>query len=110
MHGCSTTEIAQHDERRVSFRVHCCGERLAWKPEQTRRSRKGWLNDVSPEGVSFLIEQRRAPNAGDTVEVRTDPQRQPMRCTVVRITQEGDDLALVACALAPTESPMAMAA
>jgi len=98
-------------ERRDSARVHCCGERLLWKPEQGRRARKGWLNDVSRRGVSFLIELRRSPSAGETVEVRTDKRSEPITYTVVRVTPEGEDLALVACERAGArETPMAIAA
>jgi len=84
-------------ERREEARVHCCGERLLWKGERGKRSRKGWLNDVSASGVSFLIEQRRIPNAGESVEIRTGSRSVPTAYRVVRITPEGSDLALVAC-------------
>ncbi len=87
--------------RRGSERVRCCGERLMWKSENARRNRRGWLNDVSEKGVSFLIEQRRKPNEGETVEVRTDKHGDPMSCRVIRVTTEGADLALVACERSP---------
>lgn len=96
--------------RRTNERVHCCGERLAWKSERSRRTRKGWLNDVSAEGVSFLIENSRAPSEGETVEVRTDRRGEPLSCRVVRITPEGSDLALVACERIPVAHPLAAAA
>jgi hypothetical protein len=96
--------------RRSNDRVHCCGERLAWRSERSRRSRKGWLNDVSAEGVSFLIEQRRTPSEGETVEVRTDRRAEPISCRVVRITPQGLDLALVACRRAAAEVRLPMAA
>ncbi len=83
--------------RRVNERVRCCGERLLWKGENARRNRRGWLNDVSAQGVSFLIEQRRKPSEGETVEVRTDKHGDPMSYRVTRVTPEGMDLALVAC-------------
>ena len=93
-------------DRRGSERVRCCGERLLWKGENARRNRRGWLNDVSAQGVSFLIEQRRKPNEGETVEVRTDKYGDPMSCRVTRVTTEGADLALVACERAPSVTPM----
>lgn len=96
-------------ERRACERVRCCGERLLWKGETTRRSRRGWLNDVSPEGVSFLIEQRRKLSEGETVEVRTDKHGDPMSCKVVRVTRESPELMLVACVREAVE-PLAMAA
>ena len=83
--------------RRTDDRAPCCGERLVWKLERSRRSRRGWLNDVSSHGVSFLIEQRRTPREGETVEVRTDRRSEPISCKVVRVTLAGSDLALVAC-------------
>ncbi|MCB9837891.1 MAG: PilZ domain-containing protein [Phycisphaeraceae bacterium] len=84
-------------ERREHPRVNCCGERLRWKIESARRTRKGWLNDVSTNGMSFLIEQRRAPGAGETLEVRNGQRSEPLRFRVVRTAPEGSDLALVAC-------------
>ena len=89
--------------------MRCCGEPLAWKPEHGRRSRKGWLNDYSSQGVSFLIEQRRKPSEGETVEVRTDRRGEPIAFTVVRVTPEGSDLALVACER-PQQDALAQAA
>ncbi len=98
-------------ERRHDTRVHCCGERVAWKSERSRRSRKGWLNDVSRLGVSFLIESRRSPSEGETLELRTDKRSEPIAYRVVRVTPEGEDLALVGCErVGVAETPMAMAA
>lgn len=93
-------------DRRTTERVRCCGERLVWKTERSRRSRKGWLNDISKLGVSFLIEQRRSPSEGESLEVRTDRRGEPMLFTVKRITPEGADLALVACEREQMETPV----
>jgi|GEM_PF-6795111 len=91
--------------RRSHDRVHCCGERVSWKSDRSRKNRRGWLNDVSTQGVSFLIEQRREPTEGDAVEIRTDRRSEPIVCKVVRVTPEGVDLALVACEREPVEAP-----
>jgi hypothetical protein len=108
MHGSNEANNMILD-RRANERVRCCGERLMWKSEQSRRNRKGWLNDISTQGVSFLIDQRRTPSEGESLEVRTDKRGEPMIFTVKRVTPEGDDLALVACVREPVET-LAMAA
>lgn len=120
MMNASLMELKLHEDcapesiwnRRTSMRVPCCGERLEWKPEGRRRARRGWLNDVSDGGVSFLTEQKRTPCAGQTVEVSTDRNGEPMLCEVVRVIPEGEDLALVACrrSVASAVSSMSMAA
>jgi hypothetical protein len=103
MHG-SNEDNSMILDRRADERVRCCGERMVWKREQSRRNRKGWLNDVSVRGVSFLIDQRRQPCAGEMVEVRTDRHSDPLSFTVKRVTPEGEDLALVACERALVEA------
>jgi len=110
MHGSDTT-IERFWDRRESLRARCCGERLRWRAEGARRAQRGWLNDVSISGLSFLIERDREPHAGEIVEVITDPRADAIECTVIRVTGEGSDLSLVACerAAAPAEIP-AMAA
>jgi len=104
MHGSNESEQLIWN-RRGSERVRCCGERLLWKGENARRNRRGWLNDVSAQGVSFLIEQRRKPVEGETVEVRTDKHGDPMSYRVIRVTPEGVDLALVACERSSSAAP-----
>lgn len=104
MHGSSEANTMIL-ERRANDRVRCCGERLVWKRERSRRNMKGWLNDISLKGVSFLIEQRRTPSEGETVEVRTDRRSEPMSFTVMRVSPEGADLALVACEREPVSTP-----
>jgi len=84
--------------RRNEGRINGCGERLCWRPIDGRRRRRGWLNDLSTNGVSFLAETSRSPQEGQAIEIASDARHPGDVYDVVRVTAEDDAaLVLVAC-------------
>jgi hypothetical protein len=83
--------------RRAEARHYCFGHRLAWRKDAGEyRRRKGWMNDVSPSGMSFLVEAGRQPHVGDAIEV-SQPESGGRLYHVVRVHPLEGKLALIGC-------------
>ncbi len=108
--------MARHgavENRRVESRYFFdSGTPIAWRPDHPGRRRcKGWLNDVSDSGLSFITQKSRKPRIGDTVCVHDRRGGPPQLCRVVRTIPRAEGLVLVGCAKdqgmpCPTDCPM----
>ena len=55
------------------------------------------MNDISPSGLSFLVESPRTPQVGESVEVRVNALGGPALWRVVRLQRMEGELTLVGC-------------
>lgn len=87
------------NRRRESRYYFDSGTPIAWRPDRPgRRRAKGWLNDVSDSGLSFLAAQQRRPKIGETVCVHDHRGGPPLLCRVVRLTGGPGEWVVVGCA------------
>ena len=77
---------------------------MDWRIRSAAPWQRGWLYDVSVDGLALLVPQTSQPQAGQNVELRPTEGSRPVPCHVVRIETRGDDHVLVACERPNTDS------
>jgi hypothetical protein len=94
-------------DRRESARRPYIGPRMIyWKPiEFGHPKSRGWMNDVSASGMSFVTNVRNRPKVGDEVEVIHAADGDTLVCRVVRIQFLESALARVGCQISIADLP-----
>ncbi|MEM9882541.1 MAG: PilZ domain-containing protein [Planctomycetota bacterium] len=83
------------NRRRESRYRTLTGQRVSWAPSMSiGGQRKGWVLDVSHNGMGVMMERRGLPQVGETLAVRLRPSAEPVTYEVVRV-QPGDQKIVV---------------
>ena len=83
--------------RRKEGRHLCPYNGITWRREGEDKQSRGWLNDISNGGLSFVPDRKSRPRIGDDLELNINSQGEQLQCKVVRIERlEGNKL-LVGC-------------
>lgn len=74
------------------------GQRMTWAKERSLgANRKGWLLDISKNGLGLMIERDKLPQVGEQIDVKLKPTADPLSYEVTRI-QDGDQkIVVVGC-------------
>ncbi len=84
--------------RREEHRHDRFGRLMGWRLENSRRKRrKGWMSDVSPSGLSFLVGTPCRPKLGEDLEVHAEADGARGLYHVVRLRPLEGNLTLVGC-------------
>lgn len=84
------------------------GQHMTWRQEGVKhRFRIGWLCDESDNGMSFFVDNRRRPRAGQELELRLRPVNDPRRYRVVHASRTSGTLVLVGCERLPSQGVVA---
>lgn len=86
-----------HWNRRREARHHCDFKTITWFRNGTHRTRRGWLNDQSWSGLSFIVPAQARPSVGDEIELAAQTRGDRTACRVVRITPAEDHRTIVGC-------------
>lgn len=78
--------------------------RMGWRKRSSDVLHRGWLNDESDSGVSFVTGTAAQPSLGEKVEI-VGLDRLPRRHRVVRIAPCGDRACVIACRASTDERP-----
>jgi hypothetical protein len=78
--------------------------RMGWRKRSSDVLHRGWLNDESDSGVSFVTGTAAQPSLGEEVEI-VGLDRLPRRHRVVRIAPCGDRGCVIACRARTDERP-----
>lgn len=87
--------------RRNEHRMRCPRRRIDWQSESFGPPQPGWLNDVSPTGLSFHVVPSMTPSLGDTLTLTRRIDGQSMIAQVVRIRHLSPQETLVGCMITP---------
>lgn len=88
--------------RRRENRRDCTGELIQWSRHEDEQVQRGWLNNQSSSGLSFMSEYGDLPRKGEAIDIESDNERK-VKWTVTRTRPLNQRLALIACARAETE-------
>ncbi len=95
---------ASHNRRRESRYYAERGALVAWRQDgRGARRRKGWLNEISDSGMSFLVNTPREPHRGEDLMVDRKRGGGFMLFHVVHTTALEGGLSLVGCRLDMSE-------
>ncbi len=86
-----------HWNRRREARHRCDYKSIVWARQGKMNSSRGWLNDQSWSGLSFVTLNRITPRTGEELEIAVGPYSDKTPCRVVRVEQTHNGRKLVGC-------------
>ncbi len=86
-----------HWNRRREARHDCDYKTISWIRSGARRIHRGWLNDQSWSGLSFVVPVEAGPSVGDEIELSAKSRGEKTPCKVVRITPVEENRSIVGC-------------
>ena len=83
--------------RRREQRHRCDFRSIKWIKQGNNNMSRGWLNDQSWSGLSFITASPHRPQIGEDIELSTKSHGDRTCCRVVRVEELEDDRAVIGC-------------
>jgi hypothetical protein len=88
-------------ERRKRAHEHLRGCGITWQKMRAGKIYRGWLNDISLDGMSLYVQESERPEVGDSIVILPKGESDEVRaeCKVTRVGPHAEGLVLISCLL-----------